>query len=98
MWLRDIQNLQHGTLVDVRNREEYDLNHIPGAVNIPWDIHLYYLDELQELPRPWILFCEEGYRSGLVALSLKALGFEEVYNGGSWRDAAQELDEIEAAA
>jgi len=66
MWIQDIKDFQKGTLIDVRSREEYDLNHVPGSINMPWDQHLYYLEDLVGLPRPLIFFCEEGYRSGLV--------------------------------
>ncbi len=97
MWTRDIENIENGTLIDVRYREEYDLNHVPGSINIPWDMHLYYLDELLELPKPLVFFCEEGFRSGLVVLSLRTIGFEEVYNGGSWCDVFNEQESRTAA-
>jgi phage shock protein E len=97
MWSRDIENIEKGTLIDVRYREEYDLNHVPGSINIPWDMHLYYLDELMELPKPLVFFCEEGFRSGLVAFSLRTLGFREVYNAGSWYDVFNEQEKPAAA-
>ena len=52
MWAKDIENVKKGTLIDVRYREELDQNCVPGSINIPWDLHLYYLDELMELPKP----------------------------------------------
>ncbi|MBV6655161.1 MAG: rhodanese-like domain-containing protein [Mameliella sp.] len=93
MWAKDIENVKKGTLIDVRYREEFDQNCVPGSINIPWDLHLYYLDELMELPKPLVFFCEEGYRSGLVTLSLQTLGFEEVYNGGRWFDVLHEMED-----
>ncbi|MCB9048213.1 MAG: rhodanese-like domain-containing protein [Lewinellaceae bacterium] len=98
MFIRDIPNAICGTVIDVRSREEYDLSHATGSINIPWDLHLYYLNELDELPRPWLLCCEEGIRSGWVALSLKMLGYEEVYNVGRWFDVDGEKAEILAKA
>lgn len=92
MWIKDIAKIRGGTLIDVRYREEYDQNCVPGSINIPWDLHLYYLEELMEYPKPLVFFCEEGFRSGLVTYSLKTLGFEEVYNGGSWLDVCHELE------
>lgn len=94
MWVRDIKNIEEATLIDVRYREEFEQNRVPGSVNIPWDMHLYYLEEFKEYGKPLVFFCEEGYRSGLVVLSLRTLGFEEVYNGGNWMDMMREMDAI----
>ena len=98
MFIRDIPNAISGTVIDVRSREEYNLAHATNAINIPWDLHLYYLQELEELPKPWLLCCEEGIRSGWVALSLSMLGYDEVYNVGRWFDVDGEKAEILAKA
>ena len=96
MFLRDIPNVRKASVIDVRTREEFDLMHAKGSVNIPWDLHRYYLDELEELPKPWIFCCEEGRRAGFVVMSLKMLGFEEVYNAGRWFDIDREMNDLEA--
>lgn len=98
MFIREIPNACSGTVIDVRSREEYELSHAKGSVNIPWDLHLYYLEDLEALPRPWLFCCEEGIRSGWVVLSLKMLGYEEVYNVGRWFDVDGEKNEILAKA
>ena len=98
MYIRDITDFEQGTLIDVRSREEYDLNHLLDSINIPWDMHLYYLEDLMELPKPLIFFCEGGYRSGLVVLSLRTIGFKEVYNAGSWLGVMNELEDPKLAA
>lgn len=51
-------------LVDVRERCEYRLGHIPDAKNIPLGELLSRADELQE---PVILVCASGNRSGQAA-------------------------------
>lgn len=94
MLIRDIPNAMMGAIIDVRSREEYELAHADQSINIPWDIHVYYLKELEDLPKPWIFVCEEGFRSGWVVLSLKMLGYEEVYNGGRWFDVDREKKEM----
>lgn len=85
LW-KEVPNIDHATVIDVRSEDEFTLGHPVNAVNIPWDVHQYYLKELEELPRPWVFVCEEGIRSGWVVLSLKMLGFKEVYNVGRWVD------------
>lgn len=98
MFIREIPNAMSGAVIDVRSREEYELSHPKGSVNIPWDLHQYYLKELEALPKPWIFCCEEGIRSGWVVLSLKMLGYEEVYNAGRWFDIDAEKASMPAKA
>lgn len=94
MLLKDVPLHMEGTLIDVRTREEYDLGHAEGAVNIPWDLHMYYLEELQNLPKPWLFYCEKGERSQWVVNSLKMIGFDEIYNVGEWLEIEHQLEEI----
>ena len=86
MWIEEVPNKEKGVLIDVRSNEEFELMHADNSVNIPWDMHLYYLEELAKLPKPWMFCCEAGYRSGLVVFSLRNLGYTEVYNVGRWFD------------
>ena len=51
-------------LVDVRERWEYRVGHIPDAKNIPLGELLDRVDELRE---PVILVCASGNRSGQAA-------------------------------
>lgn len=68
-------------LVDVRSTGEYDRDHIPGAVNIPF----YAIGSgLQERgyphDKPVVLYCEHGPRAGLAGISLYFHGYGEVYS------------------
>jgi molybdopterin/thiamine biosynthesis adenylyltransferase/rhodanese-related sulfurtransferase len=66
-------------LVDVRERNEWNQGHIPGAVLIP-------LAELEDRvgkaapdrSRPVILYCARGNRSAFAARTLEELGYEDV--------------------
>ncbi|MBE6154268.1 MAG: rhodanese-like domain-containing protein [Firmicutes bacterium] len=67
------------TIIDVRTNEEYELNHIKGAINIPYD-------ELENsvLPETDIVFvyCASGRRSEIASNTLINLGYQ-VYDLGS---------------
>lgn len=78
--------LQAGAMVvDVRNPGEFASGHIAGAVNIP-------LGELRsELPkrvpdksRVLLLHCLSGGRSGIARQQLRAMGYANAYNLGSY--------------
>lgn len=70
-------------IVDVRSPGEFSMGCNPNSINIP-------LTELSEKAKtldkskPIILCCASGARSGAAVGVLKAMGFSEVVNGGSW--------------
>ena len=83
--------LKAGALViDVRSAAEFDAGHLPVAINIP-------LDRLSEvaprrLPRKeqvLLLHCQSGMRSSMAKRKLQSLGYQSVFNLGSYARAAQ---------
>lgn len=62
-----------GVILDVRGRAEYEMGHVPGALNIP-------LNELrkrvEELPadKPVYVYCKVGFRSYLASRALRQRG------------------------
>ncbi len=66
-------------IIDVRGRDEFDMGHLIGAVNIP-------LGELRqrvsEIPhdRPVYLHCRTSQRSYNAAMALKGRGFDNIIN------------------
>ena len=97
MFYEDIPNAPTGSVIDVRSEEEFYLMHVDGSINIPLDLLFYYLDELEELPNPWIFCCEEGVRSGRAVFLLRMIGHEDVYNGGRWIDIDHARQKMAAA-
>src|SRR5215218_2630460 len=85
-------------LVDVRESEEWDAGHIPGAKHVPRG----YLESRIEGAAPGrdqrvVLYCASGQRSALAANTLREhLGYENVasMNGGItlWKDRGYDVD------
>lgn len=75
------QKRQGLTLIDVRAPNEYDVNHIKGAINVPAPDLRTRHKELDKT-RPVALICSTGHRSSLAASLLKQNGFLDVYNVG----------------
>lgn len=67
------------TIIDVRERYEYERGHIKGAVNIPLS---ELRDRMNEIPRdrPVYLHCRTGQRSYNATLALQNIGFDNIYN------------------
>ena len=71
-----------GTLLDVRSVMEFEGVHINGAINIPLDTLESKIKEIAALPKPIIVYCLSGGRSGVATSILQQNGISETYNGG----------------
>jgi len=66
-------------LLDVRIPQEYEDNHIGGAINIPVaDLRARYPELNRD--KTTVLICSTGIRSSLGASILEQQGFREIYN------------------
>jgi thioredoxin 1 len=68
-------------LVDVRTPEEYNANHLAGALNIDYNGEAFE-QMLQSLDKnkPVLVYCLVGGRSGKAAKALESKGFKEIYD------------------
>lgn len=66
-------------IIDVREKDEYELSHIIGAKNIPLS---QIRQRTNEIPKdePVYLHCRSAQRSYNALMALKHLGYENVYN------------------
>ena len=66
-------------VVDVREQEEWDEGHIPGAVHIPRGHLESRIERAAPDPsRPVVVYCSAGNRSAFAAKTLADLGYEDV--------------------
>ncbi len=86
--LRDLQSQQSEfVLVDVREQNEWNLGHIPGAVYIGRGVLESNVE--QRIPRDAqvVLYCQSGNRSALAGFTMQQLGYTNVTSlAGGWRD------------
>lgn len=88
------QAVEGARIVDVRTPDEYEIWHIPGAVNVPLGT-LREASEKWDVSVPIRLYCAVGFRSYLAYRLLVQRGFNDVrtLSGGShtfrfWHDVA----------
>lgn len=86
-----VQHLKHGAmLIDVRTSAEYITGHLPNAVNMPLsEIHELVPRKVKDKDRVLLLHCQSGMRSGAARRQLRAMGYANAYNLGSYNRAAE---------
>lgn len=68
-------------LIDVRQPAEYDVSHLPGALNAATATDIEEIGISKE--RAIVVYCSIGYRSGRVARALQAAGYAVMNLEGS---------------
>ena len=74
-------------VVDVREPDEFNAGHVPGAINIPRGLLEFQVDgheavnhhrdpSLAHRRDPIVVYCRTGGRAALAAEALKRLGFD----------------------
>jgi len=72
---------KEAVIIDVREQNEWDEKHIPGAIHIPIAELNNRLSELEQYKdSPVIMQCLSGRRSAQGAVVLHNSGFKKVYN------------------
>ena len=85
------------TLVDIRERDEFDQGKIPGAVFIPRGFLELRIEEKQaDRDAPIVVYCAGGVRSALAVRNLMEMGYTNVQSmiGGfnGWKNAGYSFD------
>jgi len=86
------KHLAAGALViDVRSPEEFRSGHVTSAVNIPLGgLRENLPSRMQDKNQVLLLYCLSGGRSGIAKHRIKWLGYQNVFNLGSY-GRAQEI-------
>ncbi|MCM3756247.1 sulfurtransferase TusA family protein [Sporosarcina aquimarina] len=66
-------------IIDVREVEEYNEAHIPGAIHIALGEIETRMNELNK-SKDLYLICQTGRRSGIAGIQLRENGFKKLYN------------------
>lgn len=92
---KDMMDQQDVIVLDVREQEEYDSGHIPGAVLLP--VNAIGEDSaaavIPEKDSVVLVYCRSGNRSKTASQALADLGYTQVYEFGGIRDWPYEIEE-----
>ena len=91
----DIKDKKDVIFVDARERKEFDVSDIKGAILVGYDsLDLSALDKIDK-SKEVVVYCSVGYRSEKVSEKLENIGFKNVSNlyGGifEWKNQEQPI-------
>lgn len=81
---KEMMDTQEVIILDVREQDEYDSGHIPGAVLLP----VGTIDEdtaaevIPEMDSAVLVYCRSGNRSKTASSTLANLGYTNIYEFG----------------
>jgi rhodanese-related sulfurtransferase len=65
--------------LDVREKNEYDAGHIPGAIQLSWlQLEARVALAIPDKSTPILAYCAIGHRSAIAADILQSLGYQDV--------------------
>lgn len=73
-------------LIDIRDKYEYLLSHIRGAINIPYTYLLMMPDNYLDKNKRYYIYCDSGNRSRKLCESLNELGYKIVDLIGGYKN------------
>ena len=83
------------TLIDVREQNEWNLGHLPGAVHISRGVLESNIEQRVPRDATVVLYCASGNRSAMSALSLEEMGYRSVASmSGGFKDWVAQGGEI----
>lgn len=69
------------TVIDVRTPAEYSAGHVPGAINIPYDVIGKRLADIPTAKdKPVLLYCHSGRRAAKAEAALTQAGYSQLYH------------------
>ena len=91
---KQIMDSEEGYIIlDVREQDEYDEGHIPGAILIPYTQIEEKADEmLPDKDQLILVYCRSGRRSKIAAQSLAELGYTNIKEFGGIIDWPYEVE------
>ena len=91
---KKIMDSEEGYIIlDVREQDEYDTGHIPGAILIPYtQIEEKASELLPDKDQLILVYCRSGRRSKIAAEALVALGYTNIREFGGIIDWPYEVE------
>ena len=92
MDLTRYRSLEHAILLDVRQPDEYEKGHVPGARSVPLQKLRDFSLEVTDRKTPLFVYCLSGGRSARAVHALRGVGYTDVTDLGGINSYTGELE------
>lgn len=95
VYVSDLKKMDNVKILDTREREEFDVSHLKGAIHVgDKRVDMSLLGNVEHTDT-LVVYCTVGYRSEKVAEKLRDAGYENTFNlfGGifAWKNDGQKV-------
>lgn len=81
--INQLKDIKDALIIDIRNLEKYNDNHILNALNIPFEQLIINYSKYLNKEKKYYIYCQRGIKSRKICLMLKQLGYNVInINGG----------------
>ena len=71
-------------IIDIRIIQKYNDNHIPGAINISYDLLVSNPSKYLDKNKTYYLYCQKGITSNKICQLLRSLGYNAISVAGGY--------------
>lgn len=82
----ELSKVNNPNVIDIRNIENYNNNHIPSAINIPFEKLIISPSKYLKTNAVYYIYCQKGYTSATVCRQLANMGYKVVNITGGYEE------------
>ncbi len=91
--INQIEKINDGKIIDIRDNKKFKLGSIPGSINIPLMGLMYNYEQLINEDEKYYIICTSGASSAQVTQHLAAKGYNVVNINGGYSKYIQQKSE-----
>ena len=76
--------MNDGIIIDIRSKYNYNLGHIPGAINIDSFELVSKANKYLEKSKKYYIYCQSGHTSKMIVEKLNYMGYNAVNIDGGY--------------
>lgn len=74
------------SIIDIRNSQSFNNNHIPNAINIPYEKLLISPSTYLDIHKKYYIYCQKGITSKKLTSILSRMGYQVVNISGGYEE------------